>query len=99
MQLPRIRDDRVALLLVIIATISLIVAVIYSFVWPRKAVTKTAGFRFFILRWGHALTWILLAINFILRGVGPDLNGASSFFALAGGVMYVLFVVMTLVVK
>jgi hypothetical protein len=81
------------------AALALIVAVIYSFVWPRKAVTVTTGFRFFILRWGHALTWILLAVNFVLRGIDPSLNGAANWVALAGGVMYLLFMVMTFVVK
>jgi hypothetical protein len=79
--------------------LALIIAGIFVYIWPRKAVTVTTGFRFFIIRWGHALTWVLLAISFFLRGVGADLNGGSSFFALAGGVMYLLFMVMTFVVK
>jgi hypothetical protein len=81
------------------AALALIVALIYSFVWPQKAVILTTGFRFFILRWGHALTWILLAINFLLRGLSPSLNGVANLIALAGGLMYVLFIVMTFVVK
>ena len=81
------------------AALALIVAVIYSFVWPHKAVTEPAGFRLFILRWGHALTWILLAINFVLRGFSPSLNGAANLIALTGGLLYVLFIVMTFVVK
>jgi len=47
------------------AALALIVGVIYSFVWPHKAVTATTGFRFLVLRWGHALTWILLSVNFL----------------------------------
>jgi len=78
---------------------ALIVAIIWVYVWPRKAVTATTGFRYFIIRWGHALTWLFLAISFFLRGIGPDLNGGSSFFALAGGTMYLLFMAMTFVVK
>ncbi len=54
---------------------------------------------FFNIRWGHALTWLLLALNFILRGISPSLNGAASLIALAGGVMYFLFMVMSFVVK
>jgi len=45
------------------------------------------------------LTWLLLAINFFMRGISSDLNGGASFFALAGGVMYLLFLTMTFVVK
>ena len=79
------------------AALALIVAMIYSFVWPHKA--ATTGFSFFILRWGHALTWILLTINFLLRGIDPGLNGAANLIAVVGGLVYVLFLVMTFVVK
>lgn len=81
------------------AGLALVVAVIYSFVWPQKAGEAAGGFRFFILRWGHALTWFLLALNFILRGISPSLNGAANLIGLAGGIMYALFIVMAFVVK
>jgi hypothetical protein len=81
------------------AVIALAIAAIYYFIWPRKAVTSNTGFRYLIIRWGHTLTWILLAINFILRGIDPTLNGAANWVALAGGMVYVLFVAMTPVVK
>ena len=79
--------------------IALVIAAIFTHVWPHKAVTETTGLRYFIIRWGHALTWLLLAISFAMRGFGPELNGGSSFFALAGGVMYLLFMTMMFVVK
>jgi len=81
------------------AALALVVALIYSFVWPQKAVTVTIGLRFFVLRWGHALTWILLAINFLLRGLSSSLNGAANVIALAGGLMYASFMVMTFIIK
>jgi hypothetical protein len=81
------------------AVLTLVVAVVYLFVWPHKNVTLTTGFRFFILRWGHMLTWLLLAINFLLRGFSPSLNGVANLIALAGGLMYVLFLVMAFIVK
>ena len=80
------------------AGIALIIAVIYTFVWPYKAADVT-GFRFFVLRWGHALTWLLLTINFLLRGIDPSLNGLASLMALAGGLIYLLFMVMRFGVK
>ncbi len=79
--------------------LALIVAGVFVYVWPHKAVTVTTGFRYFIIRWGHALTWVLLAVSFFLRGFGPALNGGSSFFAFASGVMYLLFMLMMFVVK
>lgn len=81
------------------AALALIIALIYAFVWPIKTAADVTGIRFFIIRWGHALTWILLTINFVLRGISPDLNGGASFFALAGAVMYILFMLVTFVVK
>lgn len=81
------------------AALALIVAVIYSFVWPNKNLTLSTGFRFFILRWGHSLTWFLIAINFLLRGLSPSLNGAANLIALASGLMYILFLVIVFVAK
>ncbi len=82
------------------AALALVIAIIFVYVWPRKAVTgPSAGFRYFIIRWGHALTWVFLALSFFLRGLGPELNGGSSFFALAGGAVYFLFILMTFVLK
>ena len=81
------------------AALALIVTVIYSFIWPHKAVTDFTSFRFFVLRWGHALTWILLTINFVLCGIGPSFNGAANIIALIGGLIYILFIVMTFVMK
>jgi len=81
------------------AGVALLIAIIYSFVWPKKVTVESTGFRWFVIRWGHAVTWILLAINFVMRGIGPDLNGGASFFALAGAVMYVLFIAMSFVIK
>jgi hypothetical protein len=57
------------------------------------------GFRLFILRWGHALTWVLLSINFLLRGISPSLNDTANIIALAGGIMYILFMLMAFAVK
>ena len=81
------------------AALALIVAVIYAFVWPRKTATGMTGVRLFIIRWGHALTWTLLTINFVLRGINPSFNGTANIIAMIGGLMYVLFMFMTFVVK
>lgn len=81
------------------AVFALVVAVIYSFVWPRRAATMATGFRFFVIRWGHAVTWLLLAINFVLRGISPSLNGLANLVALAGGISYFFFMIVSFVVK
>lgn len=81
------------------AAIALVIAVVFAFVWPQKEALEATGFRFFFIRWGHTLTWVLLAINFFLRGISPSLDGAANLVALAGGIVYILFIVMTFVVK
>ena len=61
------------------AALALIVAVVYSFVWPHRAVIATT--------------------SFLLRGLSPSFNGAANLIALAGGLNYAIFLVMTFVVK
>ena len=81
------------------ATFALSLAVIWIYVGPHTKLTPAPGFRYFVIRWGHSLTWLFLAISFFMRGIGSDLNGGSSFFAMAGGVTYLLFIVMTFILK
>ena len=79
--------------------LALVLAGIFDHVWPHRAVTATTGFRYFVVRYGHSLTWILLALSFFLRGVSPSLNGVANLIAASGGLVYLLFMVMTFVVK
>ena len=81
------------------AAIALVVALLYSFIWPYKAVAATTGFKFFVLRWGHALTWLLLAVSFALRGLDPKFNGLANGIAAVGGLSYLLFLTITYVLK
>lgn len=81
------------------AVVALVIAIIFAFIWPQKAVTTTMGFRYFIIRWGHSLTWVLLAVSFFLRGINPSLNGIANLIAAAGGITYLTFIVMTFVIK
>jgi hypothetical protein len=68
---------------------AIIIAVIYYFVWPQKAVTAPLmGFRFLVVRYAHALIWLLLAINFLLRGLSPSFNGAANLLAATGALVY-----------
>lgn len=81
------------------AGISLAVAILYWFVWPQKKAAQTSGLRYFIVRYGHALVWLLLALNFLLRGISPALYGVANFAALAAGLGYLLFLGMSLPAK
>ena len=81
------------------SVLALILAVIWIYVWPHQTVTATTGFRYFAIRWGHALTWLLLAVSFFLRGISPSFNGMANLIALMGGIVYLLFMLMTFVAK
>lgn len=76
-----------------------VIAVIYSFVWPKDRIADLTGLRFLVLRWGHALTWLLISMNFILRGLDPRFDGIANLTAAAGGLIYLLFMVMSFVMK
>ena len=79
--------------------LALLVAVFYYFVWPQRAVTVSIGFRFLVIRYAHTLTWLLLALNFFLRGLSPSFNGIANLFAATGALVYFFFLVMTFVVR
>ena len=79
--------------------LALVLAGIVDHVWPHHAVTVTTGFRYFVVRYGHSLTWILLALSFFLHGLFPSLNGVANILAAVGGLIYLLFLVMTFVVQ
>ena len=79
--------------------LALILAVVWVYVGPHTKIAATPGFRYLVIRWGHALTWVLLADSFFLRGLTPSLNGVANVIALAGGVVYLLFMLMTFVIK
>ncbi|MBK9923770.1 MAG: hypothetical protein IPP66_00635 [Anaerolineales bacterium] len=81
------------------AVLAIILSIVWVYVGPHTKMPAVPGFRFFIIRWGHALTWLLLAISFFMRGVNPSLNGVANFVALAGGIVYALFMIMIVVVK
>lgn len=81
------------------AGLALLLAVVWVYVGPHTKMTAVPGFRFFIIRWGHALTWLLLAVNFLLRGLSPSLDGVANVVALAGGAVYLWFMAMTFMVK
>jgi len=81
------------------AALALILAFIWIYVGPHTKIPASPSLRFFIIHWGHALTWLLLAVNFLLRGIDPGWNGIANMVAAGGGLMYVLFMLMTFIVK
>ncbi len=73
---------------------ALLLALVWVFVWPAdRAGADVSAVRYFFLRWGHALVWLLLAISFFVRGVAPDASPAANLIALAALGVYIGFLV------
>lgn len=49
--------------LVVWGVICLALAILWIVVWPSDKAVPEDGLRYFILRWFHALTWLLLALS------------------------------------
>lgn len=81
--------------------LALILAIVWVYVGPHTKMPMTLGLRYLIIRWGHALTWLLLALSFSrsVRGLSPSLNGVANVVALMAGLVYLLFIVTTFVIK
>src|SRR5205823_1993786 len=73
----------------------LAVAAVYTVVWPRPRGTGARqarpAWRRLILRWGHALVWLLLALSCFVR-LSPRLGGSTSaLLAVLALVAYAIF--------
>lgn len=71
----------------------LALAIVWVIVWPRDHLTTTGGWQFVILRWFHALTWLLLAIAAFVAYV--DLLGglgSARLIAFAALIVYLIFI-------
>lgn len=76
--------------------ICLILAIVWVFVWPADRAVTLTGVRLFVLRWFHALTWLLLAIA-ALAAAFPALAATSipRMVALAALAVYLTFLAVT----
>ncbi len=80
----------------VLGGICLVIAAIYVVVWPRPrdaaAARARPAWRHLILRWFHALVWLLLALSCFIRPSRP-LGGAATANVLASLalVTYVIF--------
>lgn len=82
------------------AALCLLIAAIYVRVWPRGRASTARGLRYLILRWFHALVWVLLAIAILLRARASQGSqiwaGLTGLLALA---VYIAFLVATFTTK
>lgn len=75
----------------------LAVAVAYYRLWPQpspKRQQQRTTFQHFVLRYGHALVWLLLAAGCFLAGAGYTSIGlAAAFLALPAYIMFLVMLV------
>lgn len=64
-------------------------SLLWLFVWPSDRVSGDAGLRYFLLRWGHSLTWALLASACLCWAL--DALTAGTVLALASLPVYLAF--------
>jgi hypothetical protein len=68
---------------------AVVVALTFIFVVPQQ-VARAAGFSHVVLRWGHPAVWMILALTFLLAGLGSRLARPLGLLA---ALTYLLFLV------
>jgi hypothetical protein len=71
----------------------LLIAAVYTLVWPRPNQVACPPWRRAVLRWAHALVWLVLAVSCFLRGADPSaVTDAANALALLAAVLYLVFI-------
>ncbi|SRR6266508_1226465 len=72
----------------------LVLTIVWIFVWPRDRANRSAIIQYIILRWFHALTWLLLALAAFIAGynVLGGINLAKPI-ALLSLIVYLIFMI------
>lgn len=78
--------------LVVWGVFCLVLTAVWVVVWPHQRAVEAEGLRFLVLRWFHALVWLLLAIAAFVAAFGV-LGGAATarIVALLSLVTYLIF--------
>lgn len=79
--------------LLVWSVLCLALALVWVVLWPSDRTAETAGLRFIILRWFHALTWLCLALAAFIAGLNV-LGGTvtARWIALLGLAAYLIFI-------
>lgn len=78
--------------------VALLLAVVWSLVWPQERGADLDGWRWGVVRWGHAVTWLLVAVALAGRA-GSDrvARTITDVGAVAAGASYLTFVLVAFV--
>ncbi|HMQ35611.1 MAG TPA: hypothetical protein PKD53_33190 [Chloroflexaceae bacterium] len=82
------------------AVICLALALLWAFVWPHERAAGAAPLRLFLVRWGHTITWGLLAAMCLLRATGqPAVAGLGNLVGMLALPVYLAFLAATFVLR
>ncbi len=80
---------------VVWACVCLALALLFAFLWPAEQGRAVGGAAYLVLRWGHALVWLLLSAAALLRATGRSLPQL----AVLAGLLYAAFLLVLLTSK
>jgi hypothetical protein len=73
------------------AGVATVAAALFAVVQIPKATGQATGVTRVVLRWFHSMTWVLLALSFLIRGIAPDQGALADAVGLVGLGAYLVF--------
>jgi hypothetical protein len=77
--------------------VCLAVAVVWIYVWPEEQAVGASGIRLWLIQWGHALVWGLLALVCFMQARSAQLARWSGLVGLVALAVYLAFLFATFV--
>ncbi len=71
--------------------VAAVLAAAFTVIQIPKQTPRTTGLTHFVLRWFHAVTWLCLALSFLVRAVASDQAGVADAIGLLGLAAYIAF--------
>lgn len=72
------------------SALCLLIAIVFTAIWPAEKAAQASGLQWSLLRWGHAMVWVLLSLSCFVRGLGQE--GPANMIALLAGLVYFAFI-------
>lgn len=72
------------------SALALLIAIVFAMIWPADRATQASGLQWALLRWGHSIVWVLLALSCFIRGLGQ--HGPANMTAALAGLVYLAFI-------
>jgi hypothetical protein len=77
--------------------VCLAVAVVWIYVWPEEQAVGASGLQLWLIQWGHALVWFLLAVVCFMQAGSSRLARWSGLVGLGALAIYIAFLFATFV--